>query len=339
MLNVRELIWQTDEQLARYPIEEVNLAAAAGLPGAEYIDHQACFKRIKDAVRKVQRYTLERLPEFRRKPEFYHHSEAKFRVVCLIRLLTGVFNVHYNVDKIPIDIRFDAADTFIHGALMGNGGTCASLLVLYVAVGRRLGYPLKLVSCHHHLFCRRDDPRGERFNIEANNRSIDTPDDDHYRQGPFFVAPEVEKDCCYLKSHTPRMELADFVAQRGHRWLEAGLEWKQAAESFLWASALVPEHKGYAYCAKTALETWRLQLELMRPPNWPEFNVYFPQRLRRFPPTIPLNVEHHFLFFEEKEKCLLNPRHQKWWESLRCSNGVRTSDIPKSITVRIKAGR
>jgi hypothetical protein len=87
MLNVRELIWQTNEQLASYPIEEINLAAAAGLPGAEKIDHEGCFKRIKDAARKAKMYTLGRIQEFRKAPHVYENSEVKFRVVCMIPVL------------------------------------------------------------------------------------------------------------------------------------------------------------------------------------------------------------------------------------------------------------
>ena len=65
------------------------------------------------------------------------------------------------------------ARLFIHGIIDGPGGTCASMPVLYVAVGRRLGYPLKLVEARGHLLLRWDDPLGQRlgtpdvFNVEG----------------------------------------------------------------------------------------------------------------------------------------------------------------------------
>jgi hypothetical protein len=43
---------------------------------------------------------------------------------------------------------------FLHGLTQGRGGTCLSMPVAYVAVGRRLGYPLKLVTAKGHLFAR-----------------------------------------------------------------------------------------------------------------------------------------------------------------------------------------
>jgi hypothetical protein len=81
-----------------------------------------------------------------------------------------------DLDRPPLDSR----DDFLHGIIAGRGGTCASLPVLYAAVGRRLGYPLKLVRTTQHLFLRWDDPGGERFNVEISNAGgIDTPPDDH----------------------------------------------------------------------------------------------------------------------------------------------------------------
>ena len=78
-----------------------------------------------------------------------------------------------------------------------------------------MGYPLKLVTCRSHRFVRWDQPGGERFNIEVNDNGTDTPPDDYYRQGGYAITPDEEKDFCFLRSCTPRMELADFLAQRG----------------------------------------------------------------------------------------------------------------------------
>ena len=41
----------------------------------------------------------------------------------------------------------NSKDVFIHGLLNGNHlGTCASMPVLVVAIGRRLGYPVNLAG-------------------------------------------------------------------------------------------------------------------------------------------------------------------------------------------------
>jgi hypothetical protein len=56
-------------------------------------------------------------------------------------LSTGCLEDHRlrRMPKIPLDAPLDVADSFIHGIIQGNGGTCASIPVVVSAVGRRLG--------------------------------------------------------------------------------------------------------------------------------------------------------------------------------------------------------
>lgn len=59
----------------------------------------------------------------------------------------------------------DSSKVFLHGLLGSKRqGTCSSMPVLYSAVGRRLGYPLKLVTIKGHLFVRWEGA-GERLNV------------------------------------------------------------------------------------------------------------------------------------------------------------------------------
>ena len=64
----------------------------------------------------------------------------------------------------------NSRDIFLHGLLSGERtGTCSSMPVLYAALGRRLGYPLKLVTTKGHLFVRWDSAteREGVLNIDA----------------------------------------------------------------------------------------------------------------------------------------------------------------------------
>lgn len=334
-MDWKVLVRFSEEQLSALDVAEVNLACAEGLPGAERINHAECIDRLNHYARSEKDYTERRMLDFYDKAEVYDGSEAKFRIVCMIRLLQRAFGIRYNPAKKPADAPFDAADTFIHGALMGEGGTCASLPVIYAAVGRRLGYPLRLVEAKRHLFVRWDEPGGERFNIEVNDRGADSPPDDYYRKGRYEISPWVEKSFCYLVSQTPRMELAGFLLQRGERWLEIG-RYKEAAESFLWADSLAPHNKMYSFAAKQAMEIWKKKMREAMPPNAPEMTVQFPP-CRRWPEAIPLGVEHFFMVFEAMEACLKEPRHQEWWEALRRSKGVPPKDMPWKIELRVKS--
>src|SRR5262249_46341869 len=153
-------------------------------------------------------------------------------------------------------------------------------------------------------------------NVEVNDKGTDAPPDDYYRKGMYEISPVAEKEDGYLLSQTPKMELAGFLVQRGHRWLETTEgRYKEAGESFLWASALVPENKLHAFRAKRTMETWKKKLRETMPPNVPEMTLEF-RSWRRWPDTVPLGVEHFFLVFEATEACLREPRHQAWWEAL-----------------------
>ena len=85
-------------------------------------------------------------------------------VTCLQKHLGVYYNLSFS------DGEYDATDSrnlFVHGILGGHGGTCVTMPVLYIAVGRRLGYPLYLARAREHLFARWEQPEGERFNVEC----------------------------------------------------------------------------------------------------------------------------------------------------------------------------
>jgi hypothetical protein len=138
----------------------------------------------------------------------------------------------------------NAADVFLPG-LLGpkRQGTCSSLPVLYVAVGRRLGYPLKLVTTKGHLFVRWEDAK-ERFNVEAAGDGLNRFDDAFYRQWPFPVSEDEVQAEGYLRSLTAAEELAVFCSIRGMCLQEAGRT-SDAAESFAAASRLAPGCRSY----------------------------------------------------------------------------------------------
>ena len=121
----------------------------------------------------------------------------------LITVLQQDLHVRYNPARIepldkpsPPDVFFaDSRDGLLHGLLGPRRlGTCASMPVLYVAVGRRLGYPLKLVASKGHLFLRWEDSK-ERFNFEGtNDHGGSFFSDAHYQQWPFPISEQEMKD-------------------------------------------------------------------------------------------------------------------------------------------------
>ena len=52
--------------------------------------------------------------------------------------------------------------------------------ILYIAIGRRLGYRLYLAQAREHYFVRWEEPGSERFNIEATTLGFTPRDDEHF---------------------------------------------------------------------------------------------------------------------------------------------------------------
>jgi hypothetical protein len=218
-----QLAAMTPLQLAQMDIALMNLRCAEGLRGAEGLDVAEALKKLDQYAKRVEQETLRHLYRFREHPEEYQDSEAYFRLMMMAVILQEDFKVTYNPKRIdtPSELQpnqqfyADAKDVFIHG-LTGAPmmGTCSSLPVFYVAVGRRLGYPLFLVTTRNHLFVRWEE--GEtKLNVEATARGFVTYDDAHYRQWPFPVTEAEIQAHRYLKSLTPPEELACFLVIRG----------------------------------------------------------------------------------------------------------------------------
>jgi hypothetical protein len=162
------------------------------------------------------------------------------------------FRIRYNPGKIssPADTPSeddhffaDSQDILLHG-LLGERrtGTCSSMPILYIALGRRLGYPLKLVKTKAHLFVRWEGP-DERFNLEATGKGMERYDDAHFRTWPFPVSEREIAAEDYLKSLSAAEELSVFLSIRAQCLTEAK-RFSEAAANFEAALRLAPRWNG-----------------------------------------------------------------------------------------------
>jgi hypothetical protein len=331
LLHWKQLAWLTDAELARFDVAAVNLACAAGLPGVERFDPAQILRRLDEWAWHAGRYTERVLPQFRRRPEEYGGSEAYFRVLVLVTALQRDLGLRYNPDKMSPDTPLGPADSFIHEAVLGSGGTCASIPVVVAAVGRRLGYPIKLVAClgkeWAHVFARWDGPAGERFNIEATNRGLNCDPDDYYRSGLFERTRGQEEAGGFLKSQSPREELAGFLAERAAHWRESG-RLRPAAESYAHASALAPGNRFYLNTLKTTLNAWGAEQERAKPPGFPD--LFVTSLGRRYPPGLPAEVERQLQGREATDGALGDPVLERlFWGPLR--RGLRPARVPARL--------
>jgi hypothetical protein len=320
MQDWKSLALLPEAGLASRDIAIVNLACASGLPGGPTEAEGAeCLKRLDEAAAVVRRYTEHCFPHFTRQPDEYRNSEGYFRVLCMVTVLWHRFGVVYNKAKIPLGVPLDAEDVFIHGAVLGKGGTCASLPIVYAAVGRRLCYPIKLVATRSkecgHLFARWDDPDGERFNIEVSYDGMFSHPDDYYRTGHFQLSPKAEENGAFLKSWTPVQELAGFLLGRANVWERHGRTRKQV-DCLAWASAIAPRTYFYPNWLCKALDGWKDEMRPKAPAGFPPLSVRVEER--RYPDSLPLEIQHEIYGLEATENILNTPElEERWWKPLR----------------------
>jgi hypothetical protein len=264
------------EAIEGYDVAALNLRCAQGLPGAEDLDESRMLAWLDQAAQMVQLETRRHWYRFNAAPSTYNNSAAYFCCYFLLQVLQEDLGVRYNPARIrdssfqdprcfDPDFR-DSRDLFIHGMIDGPGGTCASIPVMYVAVGRRVGYPLKLVQTRGHLFARWDDPDGkcfglpETFNVEGAGEGIASYDDEHYKTWPEPWTEVDEAEGWYLKSMTPIEELASFLTTRGDCLTDNG-RLGEAVQAYAWASAVAPEDKRYQQIAARTRHTYVVRHE------------------------------------------------------------------------------
>ncbi len=242
-----ELLALEPSRLGDCDLALMNLLCAEGLPNADGQDVQSALALLDGWASRVRTETQRHFYRFQRNPGEFDHSEGYFRMLMMAVVLHEDFQVRYNPERIgspgqaALDDGFfaDSQDVFLHG-LVGprRMGTCSSMPVLYVALGRRLGYPVKLVTTKGHLFVRWESPV-ERFNVDATAKGMNRYEDDYYRNWPFPLTEAEIIEHGYLKSLSAAEELAVFLSIRGQCLVEAG-RYEAAVTSYKHAIRLRP---------------------------------------------------------------------------------------------------
>ena len=236
--------------------EEFTPGAMAGFVSRSNDSAQAAIdktlKQIDSWADKVKAKTEAALPQFKDATvaKESQNSEAFFRMNVLVKTLQEDLGIRGNGKRYRNVNYQKSTDLFVHGLAAANSagssvaaatspatgpsaetgtGTSASMPVLYVAIGRRLGYPLKLVTAKGQWFIRWDpsptaaatDRERKNFDATADGKIQSWPDE-YYRSWPSPITDAELKRGEYLRSLTPTEELASFLALRGHCLLDTG---------------------------------------------------------------------------------------------------------------------
>ena len=111
----------------------------------------------------------------------------------------------------------DANNIFLAGLLRTRRGSCVSMPLPYLVIGRRLGMPVHLVSVGQHCFIRWEEP-GYRLNIETTRTDkVWVTDDDNAFLEIEGIAPNQVKGS-QLRNLTDREVLGELFFARSGYW-------------------------------------------------------------------------------------------------------------------------
>jgi hypothetical protein len=215
--NLAQLLALPPEQLEKVDIARIDLLLAEGLPSSTNLDVEQCLKTLDEWAGEVKMETERNYHRFVEHPEKFQNSLGRYRMAVMAAVLCQDLRVHYDPqrEKELFENKFfndaqpygkaeqhffsDASDFFLQGLLSDKRyGTCASMPYLYVAVGRRLGYPVSIAGAYTHSYVYYDEGNGKHFNVEATeDRGFVTPSDDEYRNPPWGAPPDPN----YYKTH------------------------------------------------------------------------------------------------------------------------------------------
>ena len=334
MIKWQGLCHLSPAELNRTDIGFANITCALGLPGAESLDVPRQVEILNEIAALVRQETDKLIYLFHRQPGSYQNSEAYFRMMVLLTVLQRNLGVHCDPQFNQLsDYQFFSRPEmlFVHGVLQTRAGTCSSLPPMFAAVGRRLGYPLKLVTACQHVFLRWDSPTGEKFNIECTSSGLVCHPDVYYQHWPRRLSDEQVRRYGALQSLSPRKELAVFVGNRGHVWREHYQLWP-AVQAYAQASELDPENWSWSQSLVAEMNRWERKIQTLMMRGFPPMTIQFPPR--EFP-SIPVDLERAICHLIAREKLFGDPALQeKWWKPLRRDPATPPRDLPAHITVR-----
>jgi hypothetical protein len=235
-------------------------------------------------------------------PERFKNSEGRFRMMYLATVLQQDFGIQYSperkdafvtengktVRKQSDDTFFaDSKDVFIHGLLTGKHyGTCASMPVLYVAIAKRLGYPVHLATTQAHGYVRYEEGTNH-FNVEATCVGFKTYPDAIYKNWPFPLTDEFIKQGRHLESLDHKMVLARCLTERASS-LTSMKKFDEAKEAWNQALRYLPDTplmRRYFESAKFQREksqwfTWWDEVDRLAIPEGPKFSYFQNMKVR-----------------------------------------------------------
>lgn len=185
------------EKLLALPEDKIDIGTAAFTLAKEVypdVDIAAYSQRLDDLAQKVRQLAND-------------PKDPETRVRALNTVLH--LNEDFRYDHSP-GARENLDNLFLHRYLDRRRGTCVTMPLLYVAVGQRLGYPIRPVVAPDHMFARYVDPNFAWQNIETTSGGKYFTNEDYIRR--FFVSDKGLATGSYMRAMTRRELLGHLLS-------------------------------------------------------------------------------------------------------------------------------
>lgn len=245
--------------LGSIDIALVNLLCAESLPGTDRVSVRSCLNTLDNWTDAVRRYTKANACFYKRDSAAYGYHKGFSKLVSMAVMLKRGLGIGYQPTAIGNFDFSDARDDFLQGVLTRKLGTCTSLPVLVVAIGRRLGYPVHLAIARGHVLCQwlNDDGTHVNFEISGNDGDCSSHKDEHYHAWPHPLTRDQIASGRHLRPLTPQEELSLFLSTRAHCLCDNG-HYRAAAAAYRQARDIAPKWSLYEE-----------QMKVLRQMEWP----------------------------------------------------------------------
>lgn len=251
--TLAEMVALTDDDLSAVDPVVMNIVVAKGIPSLANLD-VGRYIALADQWAGNLRRRMPMLEEnFHKQPGKWNNDLAIFRLGLVCQFLDVAIGIGYREEFVNLKehLYTNPSDLFLNGVMDTRRGTCASMAILNVVIGRRVGLPVFLATAASHFLCRYEDGAAV-YNIESTdtgNGTFSAADDT--LQMSYMNVPVIAQKCgSDFKSATPREMLGLFVGLRA-RHLDDIACVAEAEQDYLLARYLFPQNR-YLYERQTA---------------------------------------------------------------------------------------
>jgi len=251
--SVMELLALPDRELEKIDILELNLAVAREVKTFEQLDYNHYKQLIDSWTHQFLMWLPTVEQEYYQDPARWKNDMNFARLGALAQWLDQAADVHYIPEHITkqkkgLGVEYkDLRQMLVFGLIDTKEGTCATMPVLQIIMGRKCGWPVSLICVKHHYMCRYDDGKN-RYNLEATDTG----------RGGFAIATDAELieemkmspqavSCgSDLRSLTNREIIAVFIAARARYYRDTN-QMDLADRDYSLARFLFPQWRSLNY--------------------------------------------------------------------------------------------